>query len=84
MRGRGGLRREGGGVINSLPLNRGGGLIREGGRLNRGFTITGIRDTQLCLLMYDNYCKTCLNNYLRELFPMSCESNPNKINLKVF
>ena len=36
----GGLKRDGGGVINFLPLKR--GLIRDGGRLKRGFTVIGI------------------------------------------
>ena len=29
----------GAGVINFLPLKRGGGCLLEGGRLNRGFTV---------------------------------------------
>ena len=36
-----GLNREGG-LINFSPLKGGGGLIREGGGLNKGFTVVMI------------------------------------------
>ena len=55
-KGGGDLEERGEGLLTFFPW-KGGGLIREGDRLNRGFTITGITDRQLCLLMYDNYCK---------------------------